>query len=114
MILKTVTAVRTGSSLRVRSGAIGFDVRILDWVCTRARLVLGDDAEEIQFYLATGFHRDHNFQGGINHGAAYEPELESLVHRQTGISRKPGFPRVSPRMPALDYKMKAWPPTSLY
>ena len=35
-------------------------------------------------------------------------------HRQTGISRKPGFPRVSPRMPALDYKMKAWPPTSLY
>ena len=36
------------------------------------------------------------------------------AHRQTGISRKPGFPRVSPRMPALDYKMKAWPPTSLY
>jgi hypothetical protein len=35
-------------------------------------------------------------------------------HRQTGISRKPGFPRVSPRMPALDYNTKAWPPTSLY
>ena len=90
MILKleTVTAVRTGSSLRVRSGAIGFDVRILDWVCTRARLVLGDDAEEIQFYLATGFHRDHNFQGGINHGAAYEPELESLV-RQEHLNLQP-------------------------
>jgi hypothetical protein len=31
-------------------------------------------------------------------------------HRQTGISRKPGFPRVSPRMPALeglDYNKKA-------
>ncbi len=37
-----------------------------------------------------------------------------LPHRQTGISRKPGFPRISPRMLALDYNKKAWPPTSLY
>ena len=39
---------------------------------------------------------------------------KTTLHRQTGISRKPGFPRVSPRMPALDYNKKAWPPTSLY